>query len=162
MALRSQILRVHEALECHGRNGFVEEGPITRFYREVPLNGIWEGSGNIIVLDVLRAAAKTPESVVAFLAEVRAAKGGDQRLDRAVDRLEAELSESDEHQARARRIVEKMAVALQASLLIRYLPSHVSDAFCAARLDADGGAAYGILPAGFDQRAIVERAQMGI
>ena len=133
---------------------------MARLYREAPLNGIWEGSGNIIALDVLRAAAKSPESVPAFLDEVRLAKGGDQRLDRAIARLEAELSQPEEHEARARRIVERMAIALQASLLIRHSPAAVADAFCATRLDDDGGAAYGSLPAGLDQRAIVERARM--
>jgi putative acyl-CoA dehydrogenase len=98
--------------------------------------------------------------VPAFLDEVRTAKGGDRRLDRAIDRLEAELRHPEEHEARARRIVEKMAVALQASLLIRHSPAAVADAFCATRLDADAGAAYGSLPAGLDQRAIVERARM--
>jgi putative acyl-CoA dehydrogenase len=151
---------VHEALECHGGNGFVEDGPMARLYREAPLNGIWEGSGNVIALDVLRAAARSPESVPAFIAEVRAAKGGDRRLDRAVDRLEAELRAPEEHEARARRIVETMAVALQASLLIRHAPAAVSDAFCATRLGDEGGAVYGSLPAGLDQRAIVERARV--
>jgi putative acyl-CoA dehydrogenase len=151
---------VHEALECHGGNGFIEEGPMARLYREAPLNGIWEGSGNIIALDVLRAAAKSPASVQVFLDEVRAAKGGDKRLDRAIARLEAELRQPEEQEARARRIVEMMAVALQASLLVRHSPSAMADAFCATRLDGNGGAVYGSLPAGIDQRAIVERAQM--
>ena len=152
---------VHEALECHGGNGFVEEGPMARLYREAPLNGIWEGSGNIIALDVLRAAAKSPESVPAFLDEVRLAKGADRGLDRMIDRLESELSQPDEHEARARRIVEKMATALQASLMICHSPSAVADAFCATRLGDDGGGGiYGNLPAGLDQRAIVERARM--
>ena len=151
---------VHEALECHGGNGFIEQGPMARLYREAPLNGIWEGSGNIIALDVLRAAAKSPQSVPAFLNEVRLAKGGDRRLDRAVDRLEAELGRPEEHEARARRIAERMAIALQASLLIRHSPSSVADAFCASRLGDDGGSAFGSLPAGLDQRAIVERARM--
>jgi putative acyl-CoA dehydrogenase len=152
---------VHEALECHGGNGFIEEGPMARLYREAPLNGIWEGSGNIIALDVLRAAARSPESVPAFLDEVRQAKGGDRRLDRMIDRLDAELSQPDEHEARARRIVEKMAIVLQASLMIRQSPVAVADAFCATRLGDDGGSGtYGSLPAGLDQRAIVERARM--
>jgi putative acyl-CoA dehydrogenase len=149
---------VHEALECHGGNGFVEEGPMARLYREAPLNGIWEGAGNVIALDVLRAAAKSPPAVDAVIAEIRAAKGADQRLDSAIDRLEAELRDPLEHEARARRIAEKMAVALQASLLIRHSPAAMADAFCATRLGGDGGGAFGNLPAGFDQRAIVERA----
>jgi putative acyl-CoA dehydrogenase len=151
---------VHEALECHGGNGFIEEGPMARLYREAPLNGIWEGSGNVIALDVLRAAAKSPESVPAFVDEVRLAKGSDKRLDRVIARLETELSQPDEHEARARRIVERMAIALQASLLIRHSPAAVADAFCATRLGDEGGTAYGSLPAGLDQRAIVERARM--
>ncbi|MBI2739150.1 MAG: acyl-CoA dehydrogenase family protein [Rhodospirillales bacterium] len=151
---------VHEALECHGGNGFVEDGPMARLYREAPLNGIWEGSGNVIALDVLRAASRSPQSVPAFLDEVRQAKGGDRRLDRMIDGLEAELANPQEHEARARRIVERMAVCLQASLVIRHSPQAVADAFCATRLDGDGGAAYGSLPAGLDQRAIVERARV--
>jgi putative acyl-CoA dehydrogenase len=150
---------VHEALECHGGNGFVEEGPMARLYREAPLNGIWEGAGNIIALDVLRAASKTPGSVHAYLDEVRCARGGDRRLDRAIARLEAELARSEEHEARARRIAERMAVTLQASLLVRHSPAAVADAFCATRLDGDGGATYGNLPVGVGQRAIIERAQ---
>ncbi len=151
---------VHEALECHGGNGFIEEGPMARLYREAPLNGIWEGSGNIIALDVLRAAAKSPDSVPAFLDELRLAKGGDRSLDRAIERLEVELRRPEELEGRARRIVEMMAVALQASLLLRHSPSAVADAFCATRLGAEGGGAYGCLPAGLEQRAIVERARM--
>lgn len=152
---------VHEALECQGGNGFIEESPMARLYREAPLNGIWEGSGNVIALDVLRAAARTPESVPAFLDEVRAVKGADRRLDRMIAGLEAELAAPEEREARARRIVERMALALQASLILRYSPAAVADAFCATRLGEDGGTTYGSLPAGLDQRAIVDRARMG-
>jgi len=151
---------VHEALECHGGNGFIEEGPMARLYREAPLNGIWEGSGNVIALDVLRAASRSPQSVPAFLDEVRLAKGGDRRLDRLVAEIEAELAAPEEYEARARRIAERMAIALQASLLIRHSPLAVADAFCATRLAGDGATAYGGLPAGLDQRAIVERARV--
>ena len=133
---------------------------MARLYREAPLNGIWEGSGNIIALDVLRAASRSPQSVAAFLDEVRRARGGDRRLDRLIARLECELAAPEEHEARARRIVERMAVCLQASLVIRHSPQAVADAFCATRLDGDGGCAYGSLPAGLDQRAIVERARV--
>ena len=151
---------VHEALECHGGNGFIEEGPLARLYREAPLNGIWEGSGNIIALDVLRAAARSPDSVPAFIAELRQAKGGDRRLDRMVERLQDELSSAREPEARGRRIVEQMAIALQASLLIRHSPQALADAFCVTRLGGDQGAVYGSLPAGLDQWAIVERARL--
>jgi putative acyl-CoA dehydrogenase len=151
---------VHEALECHGGNGFIEEGPMARLYREAPLNGIWEGSGNIIALDVLRAVSKSPASVPAFLDEVRSAKGGDKRLDRAIARVETELRQPEEQEARARRVVEMMAVVLQASLLVRHSPSGMADAFCATRLEGGGGSCYGSLPAGIDQRAVVDRARM--
>ena len=150
---------VHEALECHGGNGFIEEGPMARLYREAPLNGIWEGSGNVVALDVLRAATKSPESVPAFLDEVNAAKGGDSRLDRAIARLAAELRQPEEREARVRRIVGLMAVTLQASLLVRHSPHAVADAFCGTRLD-DAAGTYGSLPAGMNQRAIIERARM--
>lgn len=149
---------VHESLECHGGNGFIEEGPMARLYREAPLNGIWEGSGNIIALDVLRAAARSPRSASVFVDEVRKAKGADRRLDRMVERLQGELSAPQEHEARARRIVERMAIALQASLLIRHSPQALADAFCATRLEGDHGAVYGTLPANLDTRTIVERA----
>ncbi|HEX2885152.1 MAG TPA: acyl-CoA dehydrogenase family protein [Vineibacter terrae] len=151
---------VHEAMECHGGNGFIEDGPMARLYREAPLNGIWEGSGNVIALDVLRAAARSPHSVPVFIEEVRKAKGGDKRLDRMTERLQDELSAPQEHEARARRLVERMAIALQASLLIRQSPPALADAFCATRLGGDGGSVYGSLPAGLDQRAIVERARL--
>jgi putative acyl-CoA dehydrogenase len=133
---------------------------MARLYREAPLNGIWEGSGNIIALDVLRAADKSPATVPAFIEEVRAAKGGDKQLDRAIARLEIELREPAEQEGRARRVAEMMAVALQASLLVRHSPSAMADAFCATRLEGGGSAVYGTLPAGIDQRAIVERATM--
>lgn len=152
---------VHEAVECHGGNGFIEDGPTARLYREAPLNGIWEGSGNIIALDVLRAVSNSPDTVTALISEIGTAKGGDKRLDRAIEQLETELRRPDEHEARARRIVEKMALALQASLLLRLSPSAVADAFCATRLEPDGGMVFGNLPAGHDQRAIVERAHVG-
>ena len=133
---------------------------MARLYREAPLNGIWEGSGNVIALDVLRAAARSPQSVPAFLDEVRLSRGADRRLDQFVDRLETELLDRDEREARARRIVEKMAIALQASLIVRHSPTAVADAFCATRLDGDGGGVYGSLPAGLYQKAIVERARV--
>jgi putative acyl-CoA dehydrogenase len=139
-----------EALECLGGNGFVEESQLPRFYRQQPLNAIWEGSSNVICLDVLRALRREPETLDAFLAECRL--GGDERLD--VDALQRELHDPDESQAR--RVVERMALALQASLLIRNAPAVVADAFCASRL-GDGGHAYGTLPAGVDALTIVER-----
>ncbi|MBX3283939.1 MAG: acyl-CoA dehydrogenase family protein [Actinobacteria bacterium] len=147
-----------EALECLGGAGYVEEAPMARLFRESPLNGIWEGSGNVICLDVLRAAARDPESVAALLDEIALARGADARLDRAVDDLHAELGDLDQLELRARRIVERAALALQGSLLVRHAPPAVADAFCATRLGGDGGRAFGTLPPGTDVGAILDRA----
>jgi putative acyl-CoA dehydrogenase len=143
-----------EALECLGGNGYVEDSGMPRLYREAPLNSVWEGSGNVNALDVLRAMAREPESVEAFFAEV--ALADDARITSYVSDLQKDLGEADE--ASARRLVERMALALQASLLVRYAPAYVSDAFCASRLAGDWGLAFGTLPRGLDLRAIIERA----
>jgi putative acyl-CoA dehydrogenase len=148
-----------EAVECLGGNGYVEESILPRLFRESPLNGIWEGSGNVICLDVLRAMMRQPESVTAFFDEVERAGGADRRLDAAVESLKAELSDLDGIEARARRIVEHMALVLQGALLVRVGHPAVADAFCASRLAGDWGRAFGTLPAGVDGRAIVERAR---
>jgi len=148
---------VAEALECIGGNGYVEESPLPRLYRESPLNSLWEGAGNVNALDLLRAAAKEPESVEALLAEIDLAAGGDDRLDTAVRRLRAELADTEDLELRARRIVELAALCFQGSLLVRYAPDEVAGAFCGARLGGEGGRAYGTLPRGVDCAAIVER-----
>ena len=147
---------VAEALECLGGNGYVEESGLPRLFRESPLNSIWEGAGNVNCLDVLRAAAKLPESVGAVLAEVELA-AGDERLDRALAALRRELADPEDLESRARLVVERMALLLQASLLLRHAPAEVADAFCATRLAGEGGRAYGTLPRGTDCAAIVER-----
>ena len=147
-----------EALECLGGAGFIEEAPMARLFRESPLNGLWEGSGNVICLDVLRAAARDPDSVEALLAELELARGADGRLDRAVSDLHAELADTTDLEVRARRIVERAALALQGSLLVRHAPGPVADAFCASRLAGDGGRAFGTLPPGTDLTAIIDRA----
>jgi putative acyl-CoA dehydrogenase len=139
---------VCEALECHGGAGYVEESVMPRLYRQAPVNGIWEGSGNVICLDVLRSLEREPAAGEALFAELAAARGGDKRLDRAVERLHDDLRNPAEQQSRARRMVGAMAVALQASLLVRHGPPAVADAFCASRLDNDWGGTYGTLPAG--------------
>ena len=126
-----------EALECLGGNGYVEESPMPQLLRDAPINGIWEGSGNVIALDVLRALAREPDGLAAFLAECELARGGDRRLDAALDALpavEAELA----GEWGARRAVEALAVAFQAALLVRGAPHAVADAFCAARFGDDG------------------------
>jgi putative acyl-CoA dehydrogenase len=148
---------VAEALECIGGNGYVEESPLPRLYRESPLNSLWEGAGNVNALDLLRAAAKEPESVEALLAEIALASGADPRLDAAAGRLRRELADGEELEHRARRIVELAALCLQGSLLVRHAPPEVADAFCATRLGGEGGRAYGTLPPGVDCAAIVER-----
>lgn len=148
---------VAEALECLGGAGYVEESILPRLYREAPLNGIWEGSGNVICLDVLRAMAKQPESVPAFFAELRRASG-EPALDRAVQELEAELRDGKDLEFRARRIVEHMALALQASLLLRFSDGPIATAFCASRLQGERGLAFGTLDPGVSAQMIIDRA----
>jgi putative acyl-CoA dehydrogenase len=144
---------VAEALECLGGNGFVEESVLPRLHRESPLNSIWEGAGNVNALDVLRAAQRSPESLEAVLAEVELADG----LDDAVASLRADLADETSRELRARRIAERFAVLLQASLLLRHGDPVVAELFCATRLGTAGGRAFGTLPAGRDLAAIVER-----
>jgi len=146
-----------EALECFGGNGFVEESGMPRLYRESPLNGIWEGSGNVQCLDVLRGMVKNPASLEAFLGEVSEAAGSDERLDAAVSELKAELGEVETIESRARRVVERMALVLQGSLLIRFGDEAVAGAFCASRLGGDSGLAFGTLPSGTDFSRIIGR-----
>jgi putative acyl-CoA dehydrogenase len=150
-----------EALECLGGNGYVEDSGMPRLYREAPLNSVWEGSGNVNALDVLRAMTREPESVEAFFAELDLARGADPRLDEAVIGLKAGLADLDEIESRARRLVERMALVLQGSLLVRHAPQPVADAFCASRLAGDWGHAFGTLPRGVDTRALVERVLPG-
>jgi putative acyl-CoA dehydrogenase len=151
-----------ESLECLGGNGYVEESGMPRLYREAPLASIWEGSGNVMSLDVLRALVRTPRSLEVFLHEVRAAKGADARLDAHVAKLEGQFSDPATLESRARRVVESMALALQGSLLVRYGAPAVADAFCASRLGGDGGLEYGTLPAGTDFEAIVARGRVQV
>ncbi|GAA3087952.1 isovaleryl-CoA dehydrogenase [Streptosporangium carneum] len=147
-----------EALECLGGNGYVEESQMPRLLRESPLNGIWEGSGNVAALDVLRALGREPETLEAFFAEVALAAGADRRLDDAAERLRASLGDPADLETRARRIAEDMALVLQGSLLVRLAPPAVADAFCASRLSGEAGRAFGTLPPGLDLDAVVERA----
>jgi putative acyl-CoA dehydrogenase len=146
-----------EALECLGGNGYVEESGMPRLYRESPLASIWEGSGNVQCLDVLRGMAKSPTSLEAFFAEVDEAAGADARLDAAAGELREELADLDAIESRARRVVEWMALVLQGSLLVRFGDQAVADAYCGSRLGGDGGRAFGTLPPGVDFRRIVER-----
>jgi putative acyl-CoA dehydrogenase len=147
-----------ESLECLGGNGYVEESGIPRRYRESPLASIWEGSGNVQCLDVLRAMVRHPQSVEAFAAEVGAGAVEEPRLDEFGRRLRDDLrSDPETLEARARQLVERMALALQGSLLVRYGDPAVADAFCASRLGGEWGQTFGTLPAGADFERIIER-----
>jgi putative acyl-CoA dehydrogenase len=148
---------VVEALECHGGGGYVEESILPRLYREAPLNSIWEGSGNVMCLDVLRAIGREPATLDAFLAEVRRGDGGDSRLDRFVAGLEEELADGSQPEFRARRLVEKMALALQGSLIVQHADRSTVDAFCVSRLCGDCGHVFGTLPPSVDVKRILSR-----
>ncbi|HEX6956967.1 MAG TPA: isovaleryl-CoA dehydrogenase [Ferrovibrio sp.] len=150
---------VVEAMEVHGGNGYVDEGPLGMLYKEIPLNSIWEGSGNVMCLDVLRALQKGSDGLEAYFAELALARGSDTRLDAAIKSVEAEFADLTEAEHRARRIVEKMMATLQGALLVRHSTPAVADAFCASRLGGDWGHAFGTLPKGVDVRAIAERAR---
>ncbi|GGS50678.1 acyl-CoA dehydrogenase family protein [Streptomyces griseoviridis] len=145
-----------EALECLGGNGYVEESGMPRHYREAPLLSIWEGSGNVNALDVLRALGRDPRTADALFGELALARGADARLDAAVVRLKERLGGAAE--SGARRLVELMALTLQASLLVRYAPAAVADAFCASRLGGDWGHSFGTLPGGVATGAVLDRA----
>ncbi|MGA9860324.1 MAG: acyl-CoA dehydrogenase family protein [Solirubrobacteraceae bacterium] len=160
-----------EALECLGGNGFVEDSGMPLLYRDSPLNSIWEGSGNVAALDVLRAIVKEPEGLPAFMAECELAAGAEPRLDAHLQSVRARVTDAFagvdgadaeqrlyDSQFGARALVEDLAVALQASLLVRHAPPAVADAFCAGRLTGEHGRVYGTLPAGVDAAAIIERA----
>jgi putative acyl-CoA dehydrogenase len=147
-----------ESLECLGGAGYVEESGMPRLYREAPLASIWEGSGNVMSLDVLRALTRAPRALEVFFDEVEQASGADPRLDARVVALKDRFADAGTLESRARRVVEDMALCLQGSLLVRHAPPAVADAFCASRLSPDGGLEYGTLPAGIDFDAIISRA----
>jgi putative acyl-CoA dehydrogenase len=145
-----------EALECLGGNGYVEESGMPRLYREAPLNSIWEGSGNVQCLDVLRAMVKSPDSLEAYFAEVAEGES-DPRIAEASGKLRNELGDMEGIEARARLIVERMALLLQGSLMVRYADEASADAFLASRLGGEWGQAFGTLPASTDFTRIVDR-----
>ncbi|HEY8324772.1 MAG TPA: isovaleryl-CoA dehydrogenase [Ktedonobacterales bacterium] len=151
-----------EAMECLGGAGYVEESILPRLYREAPVNAIWEGSGNVIALDTLRALRREPESAEALLAEIDLAHGASATLDTAIARLRHELADPADAELRARRVVELMALTLQASLLARHAPSFVSDAFIAARLGEQRALSFGALPPAANARAITQRARPAV
>src|SRR5262249_54211056 len=148
---------VVECLECLGGNGYVEDSIMPRLFRESPLNSIWEGSGNVICLDVLRAMRSEPKSIEALVAEIDLAKGSNRALDAAAQKLKDRLSSQSLNEAEARRLVERMALTLQGSLLVRNAPNAVAEAFCASRLGGDWGQAFGTL-SNADTAFILNRA----
>ena len=149
---------VAEALECLGGNGYVEESAMPLLFRESPLNSIWEGSGNVNALDVLRALSREPEVLQAWITEVGLAQGEDPRLDRAVHAVLEQLADSSTLEVGARRLAGLLAACLQGALLVRFAPPEVADAFCASRLGTEYGGTFGTLPTGADLGAIVRRA----
>lgn len=149
---------VHEALECLGGNGYVEESIMPRLYRESPLNAIWEGSGNVIALDVLRAAGRSPDSLEMFLNDLETASGSDARLDAALDRAKSAIAGASDLEWEARRIVELLATTWAGSLLARHGDAAVFEAYAASRLGSDHGWLFGTLPAGTDVDTLVDRA----
>jgi putative acyl-CoA dehydrogenase len=151
---------VAECLECHGGNGFIEEQPMPRLYREAPLNGIWEGTGNMICLDVLRALQREPETLSALIAELSLARGADRRLDTFLDGVETELSDETNREHRARNLAALIATACEASLLVRHAPSPIADAFIESRLSGPPNRAFGSLPCGTDMSAIIARSRL--
>ena len=153
----------YEALECLGGNGYTEDYPLARRYREQPVMAVWEGSGNVMALDILRVLSREPDAVAAVRDEVASAAAADRRLTQALRSLDTRLAqasgrEPDDVAFDARRLAEDLAVALQAAVLIAGAPDAVADAFCASRLAPDRGALYGTLPAGVDVEGILTRA----
>jgi putative acyl-CoA dehydrogenase len=148
-----------EALECLGGNGYVEESILPRLYREAPVNSVWEGSGNVICLDVLRAIERSPESLEAFVQEIETSRGGNRLLDARLDRLANRLPGWRRDEGQARVLVEQLALALTGALLVRHAPSAIVDAYCASHFADDGGRQFGTLPSGLDLAAIITRAQ---
>ena len=148
----------YEAMECIGGSGVMEDSPFPRLFRESPVNAIWEGSGNVQCLDVLRAMQKTPDVVQAFFQEVARARGGHAQLDRYVADLQSAFTDLSELEYRARDLVGRMALAVQAALLVQHAPSLVADAFCASRLSGGSHHHYGTLPRGVDCAALMARA----
>lgn len=148
----------YESMECIGGSGVMEDCIMPRLFRESPINAIWEGSGNVQCLDTLRAIQKEPETLDAFFHEAAEAKGADRRFDQFLAQLQNDFADISDFQYRARNLVDRMALAMQASLLLRNGDKAVADAFCASRLQSNGGMNYGNLPSGIDAAAIIKRA----
>lgn len=147
-----------EAMECFGGNGYAEESGMPRLYREAPLMGIWEGSGNVSALDTLRAMATKPECIEVLFDELAQTQSQDPRLDAHVDALKAQLTDFQTLEYRGRKVAEDISLALQGALLVRHGHPAVAEAFLVSRLDRQWGGAFGTLPTGLDLAPIIERA----
>ncbi|MCK5769433.1 acyl-CoA dehydrogenase family protein [Algiphilus sp.] len=147
----------YEAMECIGGNGVMDDFIMARLYRDAPINAIWEGSGNVQALDLLRAMVKSPDAVAVWMDELEQARGAHTVLDTAVDRLKSELADRDAMDYRARALTERMSLCMQAALLVRAGNHNVADAFIASRLDPRGEHNYGCLPRGIDVAGIIDR-----
>jgi putative acyl-CoA dehydrogenase len=147
-----------EAMECFGGNGYAEDSGMPRLYREAPLMGIWEGSGNVSALDTLRAMATRPECVEVLFEELATTAGHDPRLDKHVAELRASLADVETIQYRGRKVAEDISLALQGMLLVRHGHPAVAEAFLATRMGGQWGGAFGTLPTGLDLAPILERA----
>jgi putative acyl-CoA dehydrogenase len=149
-----------EALECLGGNGYAEESGMPRLFREAPLMGVWEGSGNVSALDALRAMATRPECVEVLFDELGSTAGSDARLDAHVEALRSGIGDTSAVEYRARKVAEDISLALQGSLLVRHGHPAVAEAFLATRLGGNWGGAFGTLPVGLDLAPILERAMV--
>jgi putative acyl-CoA dehydrogenase len=145
-------------MECIGGSGVMEDSPMPRLYREAPVNAIWEGSGNIQCLDVLRVMQKSPEVLATYFDEVDLAKGRNAILDKFIAALKTDLSDATEIEYRARDLVDRIALGLQAALLVRHAPDYVEQAFCTSRLASAGHHHYGTLPRGVAVQEIIARS----
>ena len=163
LELQAAPLAAEEAIECIGGNGYIEEPPLPRYYREAPLNAIWEGTSNMMVLDVQRVLTREPKAIEPLLDEIRSAAKAEPRLATAAAAIEAATMAEAASTAvgTGRRLVSQIALAVQAALLVRHAPAVVADAFCASRLDGDWAPTFGTLQAAADTAAIIEYARLG-
>jgi putative acyl-CoA dehydrogenase len=148
----------YEAMECLGGSGAMEDTPMPRLYREAPINAIWEGSGNVQCLDVLRAISRAPQTLEAYFSEVESARGANRAFDAHIAALKDEMRDLADFEERARDLCDRLALGLQASAMIKSAPAAISDAFCRSRLEARGARNWGALPKGLDLAAVVKRA----
>jgi putative acyl-CoA dehydrogenase len=148
----------YEAMECMGGNGYVEEGPMARLYRELPLNAIWEGSGNVMALDMLRVLQREPETLEIVIEELSSAVGGDRHLVAQLERVQAILQDPRRLDQRARALTESLATLAAGTILRAHAPAFVADAFIATRLAGGARQSYGQGLEQADLRAIVDRA----